>query len=148
MTVTADPPGTAFEGQSRLRRLSAPLAIAGGLMAASVALHLRDPHQAGSWGFCPWLVLTGTHCPGCGGLRAVNNLTRGEIGAAASSNLLLVSYLPVFAVMWGRSVLQRWRGVLTPLSSRYVTGIATFTVLAIVVFWVVRNLPAGSWLAP
>ena len=45
----------------------------------------------------------GVYCPGCGGLRAVNDLTNGDLGAAASSNLLLVVLLPV-AVLW----LLRW----------------------------------------
>ena len=81
------------------------------MLGASVALHFRDPHQSGSWGFCPWLLLTGTYCPGCGGLRAVNDLTRGDLGAAASSNLLFVSSIPIVAWLWVRSVSQRWRGV-------------------------------------
>ena len=87
-------------------------AARGGLLAASVLLHLRDPHQSGSWGYCPWLMLTGTYCPGCGGLRAVNDLTHGDVAGAASSNLLFVASLPApVAVWWLRSMLDRWRGV-------------------------------------
>ena len=96
---------------SRLRRISPPMLLAAGLLAASVALHVRDPHQQGSWGYCPWLMLTGTYCPGCGGLRAVNDLTNGQVGAAASSNLLFVASLPLVAVLWCRSMVDRWRGV-------------------------------------
>jgi len=146
MTLAA-PPAPA-ESPSRARRVRGPLLLAGGLLAASVALHLRDPHDAGSWGYCPWLLLTGTACPGCGGLRAVNDLTRGDVGAAASSNLLLVSSIPVLALLWVRGFGQRWRGVRHPLPRPLVTVTAGLALLAIVVFWVVRNLPAGSWLAP
>ena len=135
-------------GGSRLHRLTPPLLLAGGLLLASVALHVRDPHQAGSWGFCPWLVLTGTFCPGCGGLRAVNDLTRGDLAAAASSNLLFVTSLPLLAAMWARSLHQRWTGLRRPLPPAAVHAIGATTVLAIAVFWVLRNLPAAGWLAP
>ena len=47
--------------------------------AATIALRLRDPHDSGSWGYCPWKLLTGLDCPGCGALRAVNDLTHGDL---------------------------------------------------------------------
>ncbi len=146
--LTQPTPPPALTEPSRFQRLRPALLLAGGLLAASVVLHLRDPHESGSYGFCPWLALTGTHCPGCGGLRAVNDLTRGEVAAAASSNLLFVAAVPAFAVMWTRSVHQRWTGVRRPFPSWLVTALAATSLLAIVVFWVVRNLPAGAWLAP
>src|SRR5680860_987871 len=99
MTTTLD---RRSSEQSRLRRIKAPTLVAGAVVGASLLLHLRDPHESGSWGFCPWLLLTGTYCPGCGGLRAVNDLTRGDIPAAASSNLLFVGAVPllVFCLLY------------------------------------------------
>jgi hypothetical protein len=133
---------------SRLRRISPPLLLAGGLLAASVALHVRDPHHPGSWGFCPWLMMTGTYCPGCGGLRAVNDLTHGDFKAAASSNLLFVASIPAFAFFWLRSFRQRWVGVRRPLPTSVLIGLSVLGLVLVAVFWVLRNLPAGSWLAP
>jgi len=144
---SAGPRSTPLPG-SRLRRIAPPLLLAGGLLAASVALHVRDPHQSGSWGYCPWLMLTGTYCPGCGGLRAVNDLTRGDFSAAASSNLLFVTSLPAIAFFWTRSLHQRWVGVRRPLPTAVLIGLCTLALVLVVVFWVARNLPAGSWLAP
>jgi hypothetical protein len=136
------------ETHSRLRRLRVPVLVAGGLLLASVLLHVRDPHQSGSWGLCPWLLLTGTYCPGCGGLRAVNDLTRGDVAAAASSNLLFVASLPLLAGWWVRSVLLRWRGPVRPVDGRLVVaGSVVLGVLALA-FWVLRNTGAGAWLAP
>jgi hypothetical protein len=125
-----------------------PLLLAGGVLVASVALHLRDPHESGSWGFCPWLVLTGTSCPGCGGLRAVNDLTRGDLAAAASSNLLLVASAPVLVAVWARSLAQRWQGVRRPLPQPAAGVAAGAAVALVLVFWVVRNLPFAAVLAP
>ena len=133
---------------SRLRRLRAPMLVAGGVLVASVLLHGRDPHQSGSWGLCPWLLLTGTYCPGCGGLRAVNDLTRGDIAGAASSNLLLVATVPLLVSWWARSVLARWRGPGPLVEGRLaVTACVVLGVLA-VGFAVLRNSGAGAWLAP
>jgi hypothetical protein len=146
MTVLATPV-TGSEG-SRLRRVRPHLLLAGGVLLASLALHLRDPHEGGSWGFCPWLVTTGTYCPGCGGLRAVNDLTHGDLAAAASSNLMFVAALPGLAMLWARGLVQQWRGRSRPLPRWWVVGASASALVAVAVFWTLRNLPAGAWLAP
>jgi len=133
---------------SRTRRLSGPLLLAGGVLAASVLLHLRDPHRSGSWGYCPWLMLTGTYCPGCGGLRAVNDLTHADLAAAASSNLLLVAALPALAAWWLRTLADRWRGVGRHVPAGRQLRVAGGVLALAVVFAVARNTPAGAWLAP
>jgi hypothetical protein len=139
---------TVMDDRRRWLRLRTPTLLAVGLVLASVALHLRDPHQQGSWGLCPWLLVTGTYCPGCGGLRAVNDLTRGDVVAAASSNLLFVGALPLLGLWWLRRVVDGWRGVRRAVPERaWLTG--TYVVLALAgLFWVVRNLPFAGWLAP
>lgn len=151
--MTALRPGPATvavvpDERPRARRLGGPALLAGGLVAASVALHLRDPHREGSWGLCPWLVLTGTYCPGCGGLRAVNDLTRGDVGAAASSNLLLVGALPLFAWWWLRRTADAWRGVRRVVDERAALRVTVLVLGVALVFWVVRNLPFAGWLTP
>jgi Protein of unknown function (DUF2752) len=145
MTVTVS---ASLGSRSRWKRLRPPVLLAAGLLAASVLLHLRDPHQSGSWGYCPWLMLTGTYCPGCGGLRAVNDLTKGDVTGAASSNLLFVASLPLVAWWWSRWTLDRWRGRVRDVDIRlFGFGAAAFLLLALA-FAVVRNLPFGAWLAP
>jgi hypothetical protein len=132
----------------RWRGVRTPVLVAGVLLAGSVALHLRDPHRSGSYGFCPWLALTGTYCPGCGGLRAVNDLTHGNVLAAASSNLLFVASLPFVAVWWLRSFADGWRGVRRHVSDRSAYVVLVVVLSSTMVFWVLRNLPFASWLAP
>jgi hypothetical protein len=136
-------------GSSRRReRVTAPVLVAGAVLAASVVLHVRDPHRGGSYFFCPWLLLTGTYCPGCGGLRAVNDLTRGDLRAAASSNLLFVGSLPLLLVLWSRWFVDRWRGVRRVVASRRVVILASAFGAVALAFWVVRNLPGLAWLRP
>jgi hypothetical protein len=134
--------------RSRWDRVRDPVLLAGVVLLVALALHVRDPHRSGSWGFCPWLLLTGTYCPGCGGLRAVNDLTDGDLRAALSSNALVVCSLPVVVVRWGRAVRQRWRGEERRLPAAVVGGLATSALVLTVAFWVLRNLPVGAWLAP
>src|SRR3954464_5670789 len=108
MTATLSAP---LDSRPRWKRLRPPVLLAAGLLGASVLLHLRDPHHSGSWGFCPWLMLTGTYCPGCGGGRAVNDLTPGGRRAAPSSTVLFVGALPVLGFYYARGLLDRWNGV-------------------------------------
>lgn len=111
-----------------------------------MALHLRDPHVSGSWGFCPLNLVSDLDCPGCGGLRAVHHLTDLDVVAAASSNLLLVAALPLVAVLWWRWASRAWRDV-PPRSLEVSRPVTVVLVGAVVVFGVLRNLPAGAWLA-
>jgi hypothetical protein len=142
MTLTAAP----LDIRSRAERLRTPMLSAAAVAAATLALHVRDPHVSHSWGVCPLYALTGLYCPGCGGLRGVNDLTNGHVGQAASSNLLLVLALPFVAVVFVRWVSGAWSGRerAIPEVPRAVTY--SLVVLA-VLFTVARNLP-GSWLAP
>jgi len=138
---------TQIPTHNRWARVRAPVLTIGGLGAATVALHFRDPHMSGSWGYCPTAAL-GFWCPGCGGLRAVNDLTNGDVAAAASSNLLFIAVLPVVVVLLGRWLVDRWRGAQREPNARLITS-ATVTLCALaLVFAVVRNLPVGTWLAP
>ena len=145
MTLATVPPVAADTG--RPRRLAPPLA-AGGLAAiGALALRVRDPHEGGSWGFCP-IALLGLACPACGSLRAVNDLTHLDLGAAASSNLLLVLVLPVALALWGRRLVALWRG--GPAAAPLVVPGAVWVAVGVLVaaFTLARNLPLGAWLAP
>lgn len=136
------------EVAGRLRRLAAPLGLGAVALAATAALHVRDPHVSGSWGFCPFRLATGLDCPGCGGLRAVHHLTDLEWGAALSSNLVIVLALPLVVALWAFWVRHAWRGRRRPLlpeTTRLRAGVTVALVL--IAFGVVRNLPFAGWLA-
>ncbi|MFD4183522.1 DUF2752 domain-containing protein, partial [Rhodococcus sp. NPDC058514] len=97
--------------------------------------------------FCPFHVVTGWWCPGCGGLRAVNDLTHGDVVASLSSNAAILPLVVVLTVAWMRWVSRRWRGV----DDRMIVlgRSATAAILVVLaVFTVVRNTPWGAGLAP
>lgn len=124
-----------------------PTLVAGGLGLATVALHLRDPHSEGSWGICPTAAM-GFSCPGCGGLRAVNDLSNVRVLDAASSNLLFVLSLPLIVYAFVRWAHGRWTGRAWQPSDRSLKVGAIALGAVLLVFTVMRNTPAGSWLAP
>lgn len=133
---------------TRGRRIIAPVATIGGLALATLALHLRDPHQHGSWGFCPLYATTGVYCPGCGGLRAVNDLTQGHVAAALSSNILVTLMIPVVVVMLAVWAVDRWRGVDRRVPWSRLRPLVVGLVTVMFVFAIARNTGAGAWLAP
>ena len=124
-----------------------PLLSIAGLTAATVALHVRDPHVSHSWGVCPLYALTGVYCPGCGGLRGVNDLSNGHLGQAASSNLLLVLAIPFAVVFFLRWSYGAWTGREVRPVPAIPRSVTTAVIVLVVAFTVARNLP-GSWLAP
>jgi hypothetical protein len=132
----------------RWRKLVLPATVASTLVTATVALHLRDPHIQGAWGICPTKAVLGFECPGCGGLRAVNDLTNLQLVEAASSNLAFVVSIPLLAYVFARWTIGRWRGQAWDPSDRAMNWSALALVVGLTVFTVLRNVPAGAWLAP
>lgn len=147
MTVTAPPPVAEEVPATRWRRVRGPALVIGALAVASLALRLRDPHDHGSWGICPSAAM-GVYCPGCGGLRAVNDLTHGDLLGAASSNLAFAVALPFILVGLTLWVLGRWRGRPYRLPMSVIAPAAYASLALLMLFTVLRNLPVGSWLAP
>jgi hypothetical protein len=143
MTVAAEP----VTLRSRSERLRAPLWSMVGLAAATAALHVRDPHVHGSYGLCPLYATTGIYCPGCGGLRGVNDLTDGNVWQAASSNLLLVLAIPFAVLVLARWTYAAWTGRDVAIVPALPRAVKTGLIVAVVAFTLARNLP-GSWLAP
>ena len=132
---------------TRGRRMLAPAASIGALSLLTLALHARDPHQHGSWGLCPSAMM-GIYCPGCGGLRAVNDLTHGDVGAALSSNVVVTVLIPVGVVLLAIWAVDRWRGHTRRVPWQRLRPLVVAMVAVLVAFTVARNTGAGAWLAP
>lgn len=117
-------------------------------LGAGALLHARDPHDSGAYGFCPFHRLTGMPCPGCGGLRAVNDLTRGDLAAAVGSNVLAVAMVVAAVVLWIVWTVRRARGDHGAVMVSVGTTGGLLVLAVFVVFGVVRNTPWGTGLAP
>jgi len=127
-----------------------PTVIGGVVVGAlTLAVHFRDPHQQGSWGVCPSYAILGIYCPGCGGMRAVNDLTNGEVRAAISSNALALTLMPLVVLWWLTRLRNQWRGsTVVPLARQHATALTYGVGGVAIVFAIVRNTPWGAGLAP
>ncbi|MDQ1287273.1 MAG: hypothetical protein QG622_838 [Actinomycetota bacterium] len=139
-------------------RLVAPAAVAAAVVAGTACVAIVDPGVPGRYPSCPWLALTGYPCPGCGGLRAVHALTRGDVSLAADQNLLVVAAVPVAVTAYLWWLRRRWSGPPPrtdgagrtdgdglPRSTYWAVGIGSVVTIA---FGILRNLPWFAWLAP
>lgn len=148
MTGTVGTTGAPASQQPLLRRVAPVVGVGAGVGLAALALHLRDPHVQGSWGFCP-TALVGLACPFCGSLRAVHHLTDLDLVAAASSNLVLVAAAPVAVALWLVALVRAGRGR-TPLVPAVPAVVWWMVAALLTVFTVLRNLSFApvDWLAP
>ncbi len=132
---------------TRWPAIRTPIVVAGAGLAAVSLLHLHDPHNTGAYGFCPFHVLTGLWCPGCGGLRAVNDLTNGDVVGSLSSNVFILPLLVVLVGAWILWVRKRWRGGGGRMIVLHKPSAVAILVL-LAAFAILRNTPWGSWFAP
>ena len=112
--------------------------VALGLGVLFVVYALIDPATAWWMPKCPFHLLTGYDCPGCGSQRAVHALLHGDVTRALRENALLVCLLPAMAVMGYAELTRRRNPRLYRLTCR---PAVIFTILGLVIVWsVVRNI--------
>jgi len=130
MSKNSDESPRAAKGR---RTRAALLALGSGVGVLLAQLGLLG-HAAALVPPCPFHAITGLHCTGCGGTRAVAHLLSFDFVAALHHNPLLVVAAPFLAYYFvigprpGAGPWPRWQVVLL---------IAT-----VVIFTVLRNLPA------
>ena len=83
------------EEQRAARRALTLILVVGGMGAA--ALVIRPPVPGDIYAPCPWHHVTGTWCPGCGSLRGLYRLLRGDVAGFARYNALAAAMLPFLA---------------------------------------------------
>ena len=110
------------------------------LAAAAAVLFFFDPAQHGFYPTCLFHRLTGLNCPGCGGLRALHQLSHGRVGAAFRLNALVVTGLPVVALLGARWAWRRVTGRSQPAFTLRLPWLWV-ALAALVLFGILRNLP-------
>ena len=119
-------------------------------MLMATALYTFDPRIPGIYPICPFLGLTGYHCPGCGTLRALHRLLYGDALDALGYNAFTVLALP-FIAYWFAATMLKVSGLKRTLPMFFIPHQWIWAMLAgIISFWILRNIPAFPWavLAP
>ena len=141
MTTTAQRPA-----MPKRATVVAAVAAVGLAVAGVWALRTFDPNAAGSlFPPCVFHSLTGLYCPGCGLTRALHALVHFDLARAFAMNALVVLSLPLLALMGLDGVGGRR---LLPAAPARVLSNGFYWIGALLLFGVLRNLPAFAWLAP
>lgn len=99
-------------------------------------VYVSDPHQ-GPILPCFFYSITGYYCPGCGMTRALNALMHANVKAAFAFNSLIFILLPLFILY----------GIQLRLDKQHALTLKVMLLIS-VVFAILRNTPAFSFLAP
>ncbi len=110
------------------------------LVAGIVILYFVDPAGASFLPPCPFHLVTGLWCPGCGSGRALHALLHGNVLDALDLNPLMVLSLPFLGYTGVSHLCLSIRGKSLPKISggRFV---GWFIVGIVLVYWVIRNIP-------
>jgi len=115
-------------------------------LGAGAVLYWFNPSTHGFYPVCEFHELTGLNCPGCGGTRAAYQLLHGNVLRALHENALFVLALAASAGRGAWFAARKLRNQPVPvfLPPKWLWA---FVAIAIV-FTVLRNLPAFSFLSP
>ena len=110
------------------------------LLAAGLSLFLLDPAAYALMPKCPFKLLTGLDCPGCGFQRAIHALLHGRVAEAWAFNRFLIYSVPyclglmLTEWVWRGERQARWRKALEGKA-------AAWTYIVLFCLWgVVRNV--------
>lgn len=109
-----------------------PVAVAG------ILLFVFDPAGSALFPKCPFLMLTGLQCPGCGSQRAIHALLHLDIAEAFRHNALLVVSIPLLLLL-GYAELNRSRS--PKLYARLHRPALIWGIFVLIIlWWIGRNL--------
>lgn len=114
-------------------------------MTAAIFLYSSlDPADSVYWPKCPFFMLTGLECPGCGAQRAIHSLLNGDFVSALHFNVLTViaiPYLLLYALLLAaEKIFPGSRSFCRKPVMTFYHGPALWVILGIVLaFWLFRN---------
>ncbi|MDO5522923.1 MAG: DUF2752 domain-containing protein [Bacteroidia bacterium] len=125
---------------TKTKKIFIAAAISLVFVAAVFMFYSFDPEKVAIFPQCPFLLVTGYECPGCGSQRAIHQLLRLNFKSAFSHNTLIIFLIPyIFLGIYLEFFNKKHR---FPRLEKIFFGkwAAVIVVLVIVVYWVVRNV--------
>ena len=116
----------------------AKIVLFGGGIVVLAVLGMFDPSKFSFFPRCPFLLLTGLQCPGCGTQRALHQLLHLHIGEAFRYNAMMVMAIPLLLFLLAAELLKDGHPRLYRAS---ISPALSWTVLAaVLLWWVLRNI--------
>ena len=126
-----------------MRRRVGPILIVILFAGIAVAYKYLDPAVVPIFPRCPFRLLTGYLCPGCGSQRAIHHLLNLDLPGAWRMNPLLVIALPYLALtLLLQSLAHRSTRCARLRDQLLGYRVSVVTLVVIVLFWVGRNIVA------
>ena len=105
-----------------------------GLSCFLIGYHFFDPAHNPWAPKCPFLLLTGYRCPGCGSQRAIHSFLNGRIGEGIQYNYLLLPALIYVSAL-----------LIAPKNSKVYQALTSSTacwiwLAVIILWWIGRNV--------
>ncbi len=109
-------------------------------MIAAILFYVFDPNEIAIFPQCPFLLITGYKCPGCGTQRAIHSFMHLQIWEALKYNAFIVFAVPyillgVYVEHLGGK--KRHPKLEKALFNKYS---AIVVLIGILLYWIMRNL--------
>ncbi|MDR2910886.1 MAG: DUF2752 domain-containing protein [Bacteroidales bacterium] len=115
-----------------------------GLLTVTVTLavlfFVLDPSEYVIFPRCPFNILTGYYCPGCGSQRAIHSLLHLNFTGVAGNNFLLIPAVALIIYSYTYSFINRFFGLKLP-NIFYMKNMPWVIFFVIGIFGILRNLP-------
>lgn len=96
---------------------------------------------------CVYYLMTDKYCPGCGITRMIVALSKLDFKAAFHSNALALMFLPFFCVILLQKAVQYIKNGKCE-DTLWMKMLYIIAFVLMVIFWILRNLDAFSFLTP
>ena len=125
------------------------IVTAAALIAAAALVYLYFTGEGEGAGIpCMFHQITGFYCSGCGASRALRSILHFDFYQALRYNAIFTLCLPLFAVYFGGLSISYIRFGKDRVSEKISMKIIYIFVAAALVYGILRNIPAFSFLAP
>lgn len=106
------------------------------LLVLGVVYFIYDPGTGFFFPKCPFWMITGFPCAGCGSQRAIHALLHLDISAAARYNFLVLVFVPIIGLLMFSSIFRNKFPRLYFMTHHKVSAYALLTI--ILLWWVLR----------
>ncbi|TDH28763.1 DUF2752 domain-containing protein [Segetibacter sp. 3557_3] len=125
----------------KIKLLSRPIILGITVLFIALLYFFIDARYSTIFPRCPFNLVTGLLCPGCGSQRAISAILHGDFLHALRLNLLLVLSLPLIVYSALVHTLNAFRTIQLRQTIFYSPLFVKLFLAAVILFWVLRNIP-------
>ncbi|MDR1925371.1 MAG: DUF2752 domain-containing protein [Planctomycetaceae bacterium] len=113
-----------------------------------VVLYFVHPSEYSFMPRCPFNLLTGMYCPGCGSMRAAHYLLHQNFSASFRHHPFFVPFIITVLFFYVKRAYELCRN--KTVSFKYELLFCKIILCFVVIFFIVRNIPVSSldWMRP